>query len=496
MSQEAGTEVTAEITAAVAAARVERERDERSPILIVRAAAGDAAWLTDALLEAGEQVVLADASSADELDHSEQRAMLLSWVRAALFDDAVLFVVGLDAVSPRRRLELSRQLQEGAAAPAGPFLILQSRDLTIEPLDKSSKVRVLDAELPARLMRAQAWRRKLGDAAKLSDAEFQALASTFGFEREQIATAVALAIDGAGDKAIDVKTLRAAACEVARASTPQSVRRLETTLNWNDLVLPPALEAELRAIPAQVELGAKVWEEWGFSRRIPYGQGVAALFSGPSGTGKTMAAQIIAGEMGVPLFHVDLAQTVSKYIGETEKALGRIFDAAEGAGAVLLFDEADALFGKRSEVRDAHDRYANIEVAYLLQRMEEYRGLAILTTNAKQNVDPAFLRRLRFVVDFPVPDAEDRLKICKGMFPGAAPLAKDVDLLFLAERVALTGGNIQQIALRAAFDAASDEGTITMAHVVAATRRELNKLGMQSTERFIIQVAPAAGTGP
>jgi SpoVK/Ycf46/Vps4 family AAA+-type ATPase len=265
-------------------------------------------------------------------------------------------------------------------------------------------------------------------------------------------------------------------------------------LGWDDLVLPEALKAELHAIPVQVEQGAKVWEEWGFSRRVPYGQGVAALFAGPSGTGKTMAAQIIAAEMAVPLFHVDLAQTVSKYIGETEKALGRIFDAAEGAGAVLLFDEADALFGKRSEVRDAHDRYANIEVAYLLQRMEEYRGLAILTTNAKQNVDTAFLRRLRFVVDFPTPDAGDREKIWKSMFPSDAPLGEDVDLAFLAQRLALTGGNIQQIALRAAFDAAAENSkTINMGHVVAATRRELNKLGMQGTERLMVQVAPSAG---
>lgn len=466
--------------------------DNRS--FVLRTVARDAAWLSDALIQAGHQIVHADASAAEEMDGNELRAVLLSWVRAAVLDKAVLFVTGLDAVSPRRRLELARQLQE--ATRNGPLLILQSRELALESLGEGPQnIRLLEADLPARLLRAEAWREHLSKVqSKIDDADLRALASTFGFDRNQIATTVALAANGAGKAPVVIDGLRAAAREISKASTPQSVRTVETNLGWDDLVLPEALKAELHAIPVQVEQGAKVWEEWGFSRRVPYGQGVAALFAGPSGTGKTMAAQIIAAEMAVPLFHVDLAQTVSKYIGETEKALGRIFDAAEGAGAVLLFDEADALFGKRSEVRDAHDRYANIEVAYLLQRMEEYRGLAILTTNAKQNVDTAFLRRLRFVVDFPTPDAGDREKIWKSMFPSDAPLSEDVDLAFLAQRLALTGGNIQQIALRAAFDAAAENSkTINMGHVVAATRRELNKLGMQGTERLMVQVAPSAG---
>ncbi len=219
-----------------------------------------------------------------------------------------------------------------------------------------------------------------------------------------------------------------------------------------------------------------------------YGRGVPALFSGPSGTGKTMAAQIIARELAVELFQVDLANTVSKYIGETEKNLDRIFEAAESASAVLLFDEADALFGKRTEVRDAHDRYANVEVAYLLQRMEAYSGLVILTTNFRQNLDKAFMRRLRFVVEFPEPDATHREAIWQRVFPDDAPLAEDVSFGFLARRLELTGGHIQQIAIRAAFAAVGEDAPIGMRHIVHATREELRKLGMLNAEQTLAQL--------
>jgi SpoVK/Ycf46/Vps4 family AAA+-type ATPase len=250
--------------------------------------------------------------------------------------------------------------------------------------------------------------------------------------------------------------------------------------------------AELRSIPSQVRHAEIVWEQWGFGERIPYGQGIAALFAGPSGTGKTMAAQIIARELGSALFQVDLAKTVSKYIGETEKALDVIFDAAEAASAVLLFDEADALFGKRSEVKDAHDRYANLEVAYLLQRIEAYRGLAILTTNLKENLDAAFLRRLRFIVDFPMPDAEHRLAIWTRMFPEEAPVAEDVDVALLARQLPLSGGNIEQSVVNAAFKAAENGGVIRMSHLVAATRAELAKMGMESAGRSLTRLLPGA----
>ena len=238
-----------------------------------------------------------------------------------------------------------------------------------------------------------------------------------------------------------------------------------------------------------VRYSGEVLDDWGYRARMPYGHGVAALFSGPSGTGKTMAAQIIARELGVELFQVDLANTVSKYIGETEKNLDVVFNAAERAGAVLAFEEADALFGKRTEVRDAHDRYANLEVAYLLQRIEAYGGVTVLTSNLRQNLDSAFIRRFRFIVEFPVPDVADREAIWHRVFPPQAPIAEDVNFELLARQLNLTGGHIQQISIRAAFAAASGERVIDMRHVVEATREELRKLGMVHAEKSLPVVA-------
>src|SRR5207247_6142077 len=225
-----------------------------------------------------------------------------------------------------------------------------------------------------------------------------------------------------------------------------------------------------------------VHADWGFERKLPLGRGINALFSGPPGTGKTMAAQVIASEFQLDLYQIDLSQVVSKYIGETEKNLRKVFDEADASQAILFFDEADALFGKRSEVKDAHDRYANIEVGYLLQRMEEYEGIAILATNLRQNVDEAFVRRLRFIVEFPFPDEEHRRRIWEVTFPREAPLADDVDVAALARDLKLAGGNIKNIALAAAFGAATDGGGIGMSHLLRAARREYQKIGRSWTE--------------
>jgi vesicle-fusing ATPase len=226
-----------------------------------------------------------------------------------------------------------------------------------------------------------------------------------------------------------------------------------------------------------------VHDHWGFAAKSSRGLGISALFSGASGTGKTLAAEIMADELSLDLYRIDLSQVVSKYIGETEKNLRRVFDAAETAGAVLLFDEADALFGKRSEVKDSHDRYANIEVSYLLQRMEAYRGLAILTTNMKQALDPAFMRRIRFVVQFPFPDFAEREEIWRRVFPQATPTA-ELDVARLA-RLNVSGGNIRNIALGAAFVAADENKPVTMAHLLRAARAEYAKLERPLTESEI-----------
>ena len=231
----------------------------------------------------------------------------------------------------------------------------------------------------------------------------------------------------------------------------------------------------LEALVAEVRLKRRVREDWGFARLAPAG-GIAALFAGPPGTGKTMAAGLIARRLGLDLYAIDLSAVVSKYIGDTEKNLARVFDAAEASGAVLLFDEADALFGRRSAVRDAHDRYANLEIGYLLQRIEVYDGLAILATNLRQNIDPAFIRRLRVAVDFPAPDEASRRRIWEATWPVAAP-AEGLDWGALASRFDVAGATIRDAALSAAYLAAADSGVVRMDHVEAAMRREYRKLG-------------------
>ena len=260
----------------------------------------------------------------------------------------------------------------------------------------------------------------------------------------------------------------------ARGDLDALAQRITSRSGFGDLVLPPFVAAQLREIVGQLRQRRTVHEEWGMGEPEGRGLGIAVLFAGESGTGKTLAAEVIANELQLDLYRIDLASVVSKYIGETEKNLARLFDAAERSGAVLLFDEADALFGKRSEVKDSHDRYANIEVAYLLQRIESYRGLAVLTTNLKSALDRAFLRRIRFVVQFPLPDEAAREQLWRRQFPARAPLG-DVDFTRLA-RLQLAGGNIRSIALNAAFRAADRGGPIDHGTVIEAARAEFMKL--------------------
>ena len=260
----------------------------------------------------------------------------------------------------------------------------------------------------------------------------------------------------------------------ARPRLDDLAQRVEARAGWDLLVLPGPQFETLHSLAAQVRHRARVYDTWGFSNQGSRGLGISALFAGGSGTGKTLAAEVLAHELRLDLYRIDLSQVVSKYIGETEKNLRRVFDAAEDGGAVLLFDEADALFGKRSEVKDAHDRYANIEVGYLLQRMEAYRGLAVLTTNLKDSIDPAFARRIRFVVQFPFPEPAARAEIWRRVFPPQAPMV-GVDFEKLA-KLNVSGGSIRNIALNAAFSAADSAGTVRMSHLLRAARAEYAKL--------------------
>jgi SpoVK/Ycf46/Vps4 family AAA+-type ATPase len=254
-------------------------------------------------------------------------------------------------------------------------------------------------------------------------------------------------------------------------------RKIEPRYTWDDIVLPHDIKKQLKEIAGYIKYRGIVYTDWGFDKKFSLGKGLNALFSGPSGTGKTMSVEIIAHDAGLDVYKIDLSNVVSKYIGETEKNLSKIFKEAETSNAILFFDEADALFGKRSEVKDAHDRYANIEIGYLLQKMEEYEGVVILATNLSKNIDDAFLRRMQFVIDFPFPDEEQRKLIWSGIFPKDAPRAGDIDYKFFAERLKLAGGNIKNIALSSAFYAAEESSAIGMHHIMRAAKKEYMKMG-------------------
>ncbi len=323
------------------------------------------------------------------------------------------------------------------------------------------------------------WRRSLGDAADQLDGHLAHVASQFSLGLGAINDIGARVRETAGEPAQLAPSLWQACRAHARPRLDELAQRIEPAAGWDDLVLPEPQLAVLRELALHGRHRATVYETWGFARRCARGNGTSALFSGVSGTGKTMAAEVLACELELDLYRIDLSQVVSKYIGETEKNLRRVFDAAEAGGVLLLFDEADALFGKRSEVKDSHDRYANIEVSYLLQRMEQYRGLALLTTNMKEALDPAFMRRIRFLVQFPFPDLGHRTEIWRRVFPSATP-TKALDVERLA-RLHVAGGNIRNIALNGAFLAANAAEPVMMKHLLAAARTECMKLGRQPT---------------
>ena len=354
--------------------------------------------------------------------------------------------------------------------------------------------------------RRACWRSELAHAGATLDAgDVDDLADRFRLTPRQIADAAATARNRAlwradgerpGSAQPTLDDLFAAARGQSGHDLAALARKITPNYTWDDIVLPDDSKAQLRELCQRVAHGPRVLGEWGFERKLSLGKGVTALFAGPSGTGKTMAAEVIASELGLDLYKIDLSGVVSKYIGETEKNLERIFSAAEDANAILFFDEADALFGKRSEVRDSHDRYANVEISYLLQRMEQYGGIAILATNLRQNLDDSFVRRLAFTVHFPFPGEEDRLRIWRGIWPNVRPdvklLAADVDVAFLAHQFKLSGGNIKNIALAAAFLAAAEpepdpangngSGKVAMKHLFHATQREYQKLGKTLSE--------------
>ncbi|WP_392532244.1 ATP-binding protein [Nostoc sp. C117] len=373
-------------------------------------------------------------------------------------------------------------------------LIITSRDRRRQ---RQRPLITFDVHQPSSEEQQLIWQNALGNIAPSLQGHVETLVSYFSLSLTDIQTAslkvksLVKKIEGQRDKETDESVASASPhlqlwdiCRnQARPRLDELAQRIEPSANWNDLVLPEKEQRILHEIAAHVAQRTKVYEDWGFGGKSGRGLGISALFSGPSGTGKTTAAELLAKELRLDLYRIDLSSIVNKYIGETEKNLRRVFDAAETGGVILLFDEADALFGKRSEVKDSHDRYANMEVSYLLQRIESYRGLAILTTNLKTSIDQAFLRRLRFVVQFPFPDAKQRAEIWQRIFPSQTP-TEGLDFTKLAQ-LSITGGNIRNIALNAAFIAANSGDSLGMKHILQATKSEYTKLERSLTDAEI-----------
>jgi hypothetical protein len=427
--------------------------------------------------------------------------------RLALLDQegrlrgAVLFWQDADALgTTERRAHLDVLLDVIEGYPH-PVFLAGGSDWDLPDLLGRRLVVRLRFSPPDAAGRAALWRAVLGGPASKSGAastagaasplpdrlDLDLLASTFRFSAGQIRSAAEAARDLAAARDPDRPVLTAEdlheACRARAGHTLTTVaRRVRSRARWADLVLPPTQHRQLTEIADQIRLRGLVHDSWGFGDRLAGGRGLNVLFSGPPGTGKTMAAAVLANTVGVDLYAIDLSATVSKYIGETEKNLERIFAEARDGSAMLFFDEADALFGRRSAVRDAHDRYANVEISYLLQKLEDHDGTVVLATNLRKNMDDAFVRRLHATVDFPVPGEAERLRIWSGILPPQAPRHQDVDLAALARDVELPGGNIRNIALAGAFLAAADGGVITMAHLRAATRSEYRSMGKLAIE--------------
>jgi SpoVK/Ycf46/Vps4 family AAA+-type ATPase len=314
---------------------------------------------------------------------------------------------------------------------------------------------------------------------KVPDSELGQIANKFRFNRVQIERTLQTASDLALTRGADInlEDLYAGAQAHANLRLKQYAKKIEPRYDWGDLILPPEALEQLQEIEQRARWVHVVHQDWGYGKKVDPVPGISALFAGESGTGKTLAAEVIANSLGLVMYKIDLAQVVSKYIGETEKNLSSIFAEARTHNAVLFFDEADAIFGKRSEVKDARDRYANIEIAYLLQEIESYSGIAIMATNLRQNIDEAFTRRIDFLIDFPFPETEYRQRIWEIHFPEKVPMADDVNLPEIADYYELAGGNIRNAAVAAAYYAAADGGKITRAHIALAIRREHQKMG-------------------
>lgn len=453
------------------AAGLDRGLAEGARLFYVREGSGSAGFsaAASALDRAGHTCIALDLKRLAPSD--DAAALAAAAAREARFAGGAL-VAGPVEVLADRGAEAIRSFTEAAC----PLVLIGQR--AWDPQWSRSVPLEVDAPLLSVEDRGDVWRSALNG--RLEPGLDPGTATLqFRLSPEQVVRAAAAARLQAVVAGVDigVAELHAGARSQNAAGLERLARRLEPRVGWPDLVLPPDPLMHLRELTARTRHRDRVLNDWGMGRTSSRGRGVTALFAGESGTGKTMSAEVIAADLGLHLYVIDLSTVVDKYVGETEKNLERIFVEADRVNAVLLFDEADAIFGKRSEVSDAHDRYANVEVAYLLQRMERFEGLAILTTNLRANVDEAFTRRLDVVVDFPMPEATDRRRLWELHLGPGVPRRPDVDLDFLAAAFRLSGGNIHNIVLGAAFLAAAEGEAVGMSQLIRSTEREYRKLG-------------------
>ncbi|HXF62552.1 MAG TPA: ATP-binding protein [Caldilineaceae bacterium] len=426
-------------------------------------------------------LLLADMGSLATLAGQGQATLregLSLVLRDARLTGAVAYLYGWDACLQGESTPAS--LLEMILSHPAPLIVAGRAVWQPQGVLRTRPVATLAFGLPDYARRQVLWRHYLA-AAGLDSATLDpvAPAAQFTLTAGQIRDAVAVACDRAlgRQEPVTQEDLFAGARAASANRLAEMAHKIIPRYGWDDIILPDDQIRLLRELVATVRGRSRVLEEWGLGQKLASSAAVTVLFAGPPGTGKTMAAEVIAGDLGLDLYKIDLSNLVSKYIGETEKNLERVFTEAQSSNAILFFDEADAIFGKRSGVKDAHDRYANLEISYLLQRMETYDGVTILATNLRSNLDEAFLRRLQFAVDLPFPDEKHRLRIWQTLFPANVPRSDDVNLEEMARRFKIAGGNIRNILLNAAYLAAADGGVITMQHLLHGARRELQKMG-------------------
>ncbi|EFM11335.1 AAA ATPase central domain protein [Paenibacillus curdlanolyticus YK9] len=484
--------LAAAIAAAPYGAGSETSSSQPAFLLLGQPGCGRVALAAAACAKAKAPLMLVDLSRLPE-EEPQRIALLELACREALLRSAVLGLLHAELLQERadadRKLEW-QQLYMHKMAGAKPTVLFSTQRVVPKGEAYPAPLIELSMRMPDVRERAALWQQQSEQTGieLAQPVRWMAIAEQYKLTSGGIGRAWQLALALAqwreavnGDRLHAVRVTEADIREACQRQSHHGLDGIATRIlpqhRVENLVLPIEQTLKIQQIIAQLQQRHRVLTEWNFHRKLSRGKGTNVLFAGPPGTGKTMAAEAIAGELGLDLYRIDLSQIISKYIGETEKNLGRLFAEAENSNAILLFDEADALFGKRSEVKDSHDRHANTEVAYLLQKMEEYDGMSILATNLQHNMDEAFARRMAFRIEFPIPEEQHRFRLWQAMFPSEAPRSDDIDYTFLARSIQLAGGNIKNAVLAAAYLASEEDAPIGMRHLIRAVKQELDKLG-------------------